>query len=171
MSVILQMTRKLCEPPQLECLDEVGLRHFQGPADIEVWLDLRRRAFAREKVGVGDWDAADFSREFLEKSWWRPEAMWFAEVRGLPPPDRQVVGTITLAYRGEPPADKPVVHWLAVLPSYRRRGVGRLLVATLEAAAWDAGRRQVWLETHSGWTRAVRLYASLGYVPAEESMV
>ena len=54
------------------------MRHYQGPEDVAVWLDLRRRAFARQRVGVRDWDASDFEREFLEKSWWRPDAMWFA---------------------------------------------------------------------------------------------
>ena len=78
------------------------------------------------------------------------------------------VGSVTLARRGDPPHDKPVVHWLLVLPGYRRRGIGQLLTATLEAAVWDAGGRQVWLETHAGWADAVRLYTRLGYRPASD---
>jgi GNAT superfamily N-acetyltransferase len=109
---------------------------------------------------VGDWDEADFRREFLNKPWWSPKRMWFAEGQGSESP---IVGTVTLAVRGEGPHAKPVVHWLAVLPGYRRRGIGRLLMATLEAAVWDAGGRQVWLETHSAWAEAARLYAALGY--------
>ena len=34
-------------------------------------------------------------------------------------------------------------------------------MATLEAAVWDAGQRQVWLETHTQWREAVRLYQAL----------
>jgi GNAT superfamily N-acetyltransferase len=165
--VIIQLTRKLSVRPNALPIDGVRLRHYQGRRDVETWLELRRRAFARQKVGVGDWDAVDFAREFLKKPWWRPEAMWFAEARVLPLEYRPV-GTVTLARRGESPNDKPVVHWLAVLGGYRRRGIGRLLMATLEAAVWDAGSRQVWLETHSGWTAALRLYESLGYEPAGE---
>ena len=63
--------------------------------------------------------------------------------------------------RGKAPDDKPVVHWLGVLPSFRRTGIGRLLLAALEAAVWDAGGRQVWLETHGGWAEAARLYTRL----------
>jgi GNAT superfamily N-acetyltransferase len=168
MATVIQMTRKLSERPVAPRISGVRLRDYAGSGDVEVWLELRRRAFARQKLGVGDWDAADFEREFLHKSWWRPEAMWFAEAQRLPLTAYAPVGTVTLARRGDSPDAKPVVHWLAVLGTYRRRGVGRLLIATLEAAVWDAGGRQVWLETHSAWTEAARLYEALGYRPVHE---
>ncbi len=163
----MQLTRKLIERPRVPALDTVGVRAYQGQPDIEAWLDLRRRAFARQPLGVRDWDASDFQREFIEKPWWRPEAMWFAETQTLLLPAKPI-GTVTLAYRGDLPQAKPVVHWLAVLPSQRRRGIGGLLMATLEAAVWDAGGRQVWLETHGQWAEAVRLYEALGYEPARD---
>ncbi|REK11158.1 MAG: GNAT family N-acetyltransferase [Planctomycetota bacterium] len=168
MPTILQLTRKLTERPEPTKPDEIVLRHYSGPRDIETWLEVRRRAFARQKVGIGNWTAADFEREFLSKPWWRPEAMWLAESRRLMLPS-VVVGTVTLARRGDCPDAKPVVHWLAVVPSFRRRGLGRFLVSTLEAAVWDAGGRQVWLETHSLWTEAQRLYESMGYEPVDPS--
>lgn len=164
MAIILQLTKRLSERP--EAMESVGveLRHYAAADDIETWLDLRRRAFARQKVGIDNWDAADFEREFLNKPWWRPERMWLADALLGP---AKVVGTVTLARRGEPPAGKPVVHWLCVLPGYRRRGVGRLLLRTLETAVWDSGERQIWLETHSAWREAFELYRSLGYEPID----
>ncbi len=162
MTTVLQLTRTLSERPAAPGVADVRLRHYEGPQDNPVWLELRRRAFARQKVGVRDWDESDFEREFLGKGWWRPEAMWFAEMQPLLLPVT-AVGTVTLARRGEGPLAKPVVHWLAVLPGYRRRRVGRLLMCALEAAVWDAGGRQVWLETHRDWLEAARLYESLGY--------
>jgi GNAT superfamily N-acetyltransferase len=166
MTIVLQLTKELHDRPRPPDVGGIGLRHYAGPQDIEVWLDLRRRAFAREKVGIGNRDAADYDREFLSKPWWRPEAMWLAEAQPLLMPS-MVAGTVTLARRGEMPRARPVVHWLFVAPSYRRRGVGRLLLAALEAAAWDAGERQIWLETHAAWRGAFKLYESLGYEPAE----
>jgi len=166
MAIVLQLTHQLTARPKSPEVASIALRHYAGPHDIETWLELRRRAFARQQVGVGNWDASDFQREFLSKPWWRPDVMWLAEAQPLLMP-AEVVGTVTLARRGDPPDDKPVVHWLFVAPNYRRRGVGRLLLATLEAAVWDAGERQVWLETHTAWAEALRLYESLGYVPAE----
>lgn len=163
MAIVMQLTRVLSRRPVVPAVDGVRLRNYQGPADAETWLDLRRRAFARQQVGVGDWDEADFRREFLDKTWWRPEAMWFAEADAHA--GTSTVGMITLAERGDGLGARPVVHWLAVLGSHRRRGIGHLLVATVEAAAWDAGFRQVWLETHSAWKEAARLYEALGYLP------
>jgi ribosomal protein S18 acetylase RimI-like enzyme len=163
MPAILQLTRKLQVRPLPPAILGVRLRNFAGSQDIELWLELRRRAFARQKLGVRDWDASDFAREFLDKAWWRPEAMWFAEDQPQLLRAHASVGTITLARRGDAPDAKPVVHWLAVLPGFRGRGIGRLLMATLEAAVWDAGGRQVWLETHSQWVEAVGFYQALGY--------
>jgi mycothiol synthase len=164
MASVRQLTRKLTSRPEPRAVEGVRLRHFAGPTDIAVWLELRNRAFARQKLGVGSWSIADFEREFLAKPWWRPERMWFAQTAE----DRSmVVGTVTLARRGLEPQDKPVVHWLAVLPRYRGRGIGGLLMDTLEAVVWDAGERQVWLETHEAWTEAGRLYAGRGYVEVD----
>ncbi|HUY87548.1 MAG TPA: GNAT family N-acetyltransferase [Pirellulales bacterium] len=165
MANVLHLYRALTEPPELPSLPGIGLRPFAGPADVAVWLEIRHRAFAREKVGVRQWTPADFDAEFLSKPWWSPERMWFAEVEtglaGLPAPSP--VGTITLAFRGAGAAAQPVIHWLAVLPSCRRRGVARLLLAALEKTCWDAGYREVGLETHAGWTAAVRFYDQAGY--------
>lgn len=156
---VLQLTRRLTERPSIPAVAGIRLRHFEGPDDIGNWLELRRRAFARQKLGVGNWDQEDFKREFLEKPWWQPAAMWFAVAE----PGDAVVATITLARRGVGPTAKPVVHWLAVAPGFRRRGIGKLLVANLEATAWDANERQIWLETHESWVEAGHLYEALGY--------
>jgi putative acetyltransferase len=50
-----------------------------------------------------------------------------------------------------------------VHPRWRRQGLGRHLMAHLETTAWDAGFREIWLETHTAWEAAVKLYQSLGY--------
>jgi len=166
MSLILQLTRQLTARPDIPSVAGVTLRKYRGSADIDVWLEIRRQAFAREKLGVGRWDRGDFEREFLYKDWWRPGSMWFAELEPVPDAIALPTGTVTLARRGTVPESKPVVHWLAVVPSARRRGIGRLLMATLEAACWDRGERRVWLETHADWSRGVAFYQALGYEPA-----
>jgi ribosomal protein S18 acetylase RimI-like enzyme len=74
-----------------------------------------------------------------------------------------VIGTATLGWRGSAGGGKPVIHWLGVLPEFRRRGVGRLLVAQLEEMVWQSGGREVGLETHTAWTDAVAFYRALGY--------
>ncbi|HEX4128456.1 MAG TPA: GNAT family N-acetyltransferase [Pirellulales bacterium] len=160
--VVVQQLRLVleAEPPRFD-LPGFTLRHYRGPDDIDRWLELRQRAFARQRVGVGTWSRADFERELLMKPWWRPERVWFAEPRGESSP----VGMVTLAERGRGTAAVPVVHWLALLPTWRRRGIGRLLMNAVHRAVWNAGGREIRLETHSAWTAAGKLYEALGYVP------
>ena len=144
------------------------LRHYAGPSDVDVWLGLREAAFADSPIAVRRWTPADFTRELTAKPWWRPEALWFVEsteaADSLATASAgRAIGTATLAWRGSAGGGKPVIHWLGVLPEYRRRGVGRLLVAQLEQLVWQSGGREVGLETHAAWTDAVAFYRTLGY--------
>ncbi len=180
MSLVLQLERRLEQRPSPSPLGGVSLRNYRGEADIPLWLELRHRSFARQRLGVRAWNRADFQREFLDRPWWNPDRMWFAEAIGgtgpleARPPAFAItapllVGAVTLAQRGPTlESSKPVVHWLCVLPPWRRQGVGRLLMATLEAAVWDSGGRLIMLETHSAWNEAVHFYRSLGYSPVQE---
>src|SRR5690606_445437 len=103
--------------------------------------------------------------EFLQKWWWNPARMWLAEVKTITGGSLRLAGSVTLAMRGEPAGAKPVVHWLMVSPDARRQGLARVLMSHLETAAWDAGYRQIWLETHAAWQAARRFYEALGYEP------
>ena len=157
MPEILQLCRKLEAPAEQLTPDDCYVRTFRGRADIPIWLDLRHRAFARARVGVRQWDEADFEQEFLSKPWWRDEHLWFVEHHS------SLIGTVALAQRAEGAKAKAVVHWLAVLPVWRRHGIGRALMHVLESRAWELGYREVWLETHAAWTEAVQFYRRLGY--------
>jgi GNAT superfamily N-acetyltransferase len=168
MTSILHLRHPLLERPADMPVPGIAVRTFAGPADVDIWLDLRNRAFAREKVGVRAWDNSDFQAEFLSKPWWQPQRMWFAETAPTLLKSAQAVGTVTLAERRGADATVAVVHWLAVLSGWRRRGIGRLLLNVLHQAAWDAGYREVQLETHAGWTSAVRMYQGEGYVGKDE---
>lgn len=163
MTAVLQMTRALEERGVARPTPGLTVRTFSGPQDIDRWLDLRHAAFAGESVPAGLWTRQDFQNQMLGKPWWSDDTMWFAETASEKKEDRQAVGMITLAMRGSASNLKPVIHWLAVLPQWRRQGVGRLLVRTLEAHCWDAGLREVLLETHSQWKAAVKFYEALGY--------
>ena len=182
MPAVLQLTRQLDVRPNIPELPGIRLRHFESEADIDAWLSLRQKAFARERHGIRSWDRRDFQAEFLDKPWWNPHRMWLAAVQGsspglssrvdlLPAEPQPLAGSVTLALRTTPHEVRPVVHWLAVAPRWRRRGIARLLIAALEQACWDAGFRQVWLETHEQWRAATDCYRALGYslVTAEAS--
>lgn len=159
MTTVLQMMKRLEAAPHHMSVDAVAVRAFRHE-DVGAWLALRDRAFARERVGVRAWSESDFRSEFLDRWWWRPEWMWLAEHGDG---RTSLVGSVCLAMRGNPAAAKPVVHWLMVGPPWRRQGLGRLLLSHLEQAAWEAGYREIWLETHAGWEAAMKFYEALGY--------
>ncbi len=183
MATVLQFNRRLPSKPEIPPLSGIAVRHFAGESDIPAWLELRHRAFARQRIGVRQWTEADFQAEFTDRWWWQPQRMWLADNSIAEPSplgrgqvsagdslwrgegaSHQIIGTVALAMRGEQAAHaRPVVHWLMVHPRWRRRGLGRLLMAHLETAAWDAGHRELWLETHVAWEAAVKFYESLGY--------
>jgi GNAT superfamily N-acetyltransferase len=161
MPSVLQMSKAIVLEPVVAAKSDVVVRSYAGPEDIEPWLTLRDRAFAREQVGVRKWNKDDFQREFLEHWWWRPDRMWLADVAS--DARRELVGAVTLGMRGQEDQARPVVHWLLADPGWRRRGIGRLLLGHLEAAAWKAGYREIFLETHAGWKAAAKFYEALGF--------
>jgi GNAT superfamily N-acetyltransferase len=160
MASVVHRKKVLVGAPVPISIASLSLRNYRGDEDIAPWLALRERAFARQKLGVRQWDEEDFRHQFLEKPWWRPDWMWFADAQVE---NESYVGTVTIALRQTPASATPVVHWLCVLPQWRRRGVGHLLMNALERAAWDAGFREVALETHTAWREAATFYDALGY--------
>jgi ribosomal-protein-alanine acetyltransferase len=55
------------------------------------------------------------------------------------------------------------IQTIAVQPAARRRGLGRMLMLALIAAARDRGARQVFLEVRADNPNAQALYESLGF--------
>jgi len=81
-----------------------------------------------------------------------------ARLRGTP------VGCGALKLRGTGPAD---VKRMWVDPAVRGLGVGRRLLAELEAQAANRGVRTVQLETNRVLEEAIALYRSSGYIEVE----
>lgn len=52
---------------------------------------------------------------------------------------------------------------LSVSPQWRRRGIGRALVAALLEAARTHGLALVWMETNDDWHAAIGLYQHCGF--------
>jgi GNAT superfamily N-acetyltransferase len=166
MGSVLHLRKQLVAPPVELTMAGVRTRAFDLPDDMPHWLALRERAMADQLPKVRLWSEADFHDEMVNKPWWRADFTWLAcdanHLRG------NLIGAVTLAMREGKTASVPVVHWLLVDPAWRRRGIGRMLLSHLERAAWDAGWREVQLETHAGWSAAVAFYHSIGFAPLGE---
>jgi len=68
---------------------------------------------------------------------------------------------------GLPSANTAEIKRMYVVPSARRRGLSRLVLAELEASARSAGLDWLVLETGRPQTSAVRLYRSAGYTEVD----
>ncbi len=99
--------------------------------------------------GASQWSAAEIL--LLAKSGTR---IWVAEEAG------EIVGVSA----ARTVADEVEVLTLGVAPSWRRRGVGRSLLAAALAEAGQAGARQVFLEVRESNQGARAFYATLGFV-------
>jgi GNAT superfamily N-acetyltransferase len=157
---ILHFRKELHDPPAVVSVGGTCVRTITIPDDLAAWLVMRDRAVAELIPAVRPWTPADFFTEMVEKPWWRGDGSWVAVTAGE---REELIGGVTLAVREGSAGSVPVVHWLLVDPAWRRRGIGRLLMFHLERAAWDAGWREVQLETHTGWAAAIAFYQSIGY--------
>jgi GNAT superfamily N-acetyltransferase len=166
MSPVLHLRKELLDPPVERLAANFLVRSIILPDDIEGWLELRKRATADLTPPVREWTRTEFMAQMVDKPWWKDEHTWLAidAASGR----SEVVGAVTLALRTGAAANAPVVHWLLVDPAWRRRGVGKMLMSRLESSAWNAGWREIELETHAGWTDAVAFYHSMGYAPVRE---
>lgn len=72
------------------------------------------------------------------------------------------IGAFVLA---QPERSRGHIVTLDVLPSWRRRGRGRVLMQAAEAGLWTAGKREIRLETAVNNAAALALYTGLGYRP------
>jgi GNAT superfamily N-acetyltransferase len=171
MPSIVHLRKRLSRPPVTLSVAGVAVRPIVVPDHIDEWLSLRERATAGLVPSVRQWTRDDFLAEMVQKPWWRSDWSWTATSRAPAPgenPVGRLIGAVTLGLRHGQESCVPVIHWLLVDPAWRRRGIGRLLVSYLERAAWEAGWREVRLETHRGWTAAVAFYHSMGYAPLRE---
>lgn len=163
MSPVLHFRKELSTPPVAKSASNVAIRTLEVPGDVAAWLHLRDRAIAGLRPTPRPWTTADFQSEMLAKPWWSVDRCWIAEACDPPHTSPKMIGSVMLAERVGERGSMPVVHWLLVDPSWRRRGIGRLLMTYLEQAVWDAGHREIQLETHAGWSAAVAFYQSFSF--------
>ncbi|MGZ5791397.1 MAG: GNAT family N-acetyltransferase [Croceibacterium sp.] len=137
----------------------VALADYADPrdaADLVMLLD----AYARDPMGGGEalgWETREAIVPGLAAT-----AGAFSLIARL---DAKPVGLANCFTGFSTFAAQPLinVHDLAVLPGYRRRGVGGALLRAVEAEAVRRGASKVTLEVLSGNERAKSLYLALGY--------
>jgi len=152
----LRMWRDLNDLPDLDIPGGYSIRCYR-PGDEAAFVRIKNAAFAGEQAGGRDWTDADFEKEYLASPHFKVDRVLFAEFEG------QLVGTTTAwtsEYEGR---EIGLIHWVAVVPEHRGKGLGWMLnvaaVHKLKQLAYD----DCVLSTNESLSSAVRLYKRLGF--------
>jgi putative acetyltransferase len=142
------------------------IRSWQ-PEDRQAAAAVIRTALA--EYGLG-WEPDGADRDVLAvKEYYldRGGEFWVVESQG------QIVGTSAyypclvgasaLDNRGEKAVE---IRKMYLSPQVRGQGLGKYLLGELEQAIVDRGYQEIWIETASVLTAAVKLYEASGYQPA-----
>ena len=137
----------------------IGLADYADPRDAAEVVTLLD-AYARDPMGGGMPLAEGVKARLAGDLAADPQA--FSMLAWL---DDQAVGLANcfMAYSTFAAAPIVNIHDFAVLPGHRGAGIGKALLAAIEAEALKRGACKVTLEVLSGNTRAKALYASQGY--------
>ena len=121
------------------------------PADAPRLREIAQAAYARyvERIGLEPAPMGADYEEAVESA-----EVWVAMA------DDDVAGYAVTRYPGD---DGVLLENLAVAPDHQGRGIGRALIAHVEARAMARGAAYVELFTHEAMTENRRLYARLGY--------
>ena len=68
------------------------------------------------------------------------------------------------AWQEEPHTSVGILHWLAVVPEYQRRGLGRALALCVLRYHKEHGKTSVSLKTEAYRDAAIKLYEDIGFV-------
>jgi predicted GNAT family N-acyltransferase len=132
--------------PSLEIAADFTVRFAETPEEFAAVVELRRRIF-RDEQAIVEGDVTDGEdRRSLQALVVVPDG---------------AIGTGRLS---PPTAARAEAHiaWVGILPAYRGRGIGTVLMRELLAAADRAGMTVV---TLSAQTHALAFYRRLGFVP------
>ena len=117
-----------------------------GIRDLDALVELEQAAFTTDMLSRQSF------RRFLTAS---TATLLVAEAGGA------MAGYVLVLYR--PRSKIARLYSIAVAPRIGGRGVGPLLLAAAESAAWRHGGRVMRLEVHAHNTRAIARYEKTGY--------
>jgi len=141
-------------PPPGRVPDGLELRGLR-PGDEAAWVEMKNACFREQ--GMRSWSAEDFRRAFTDDPRFEYPRVTVV-MRGA---EAVASATAWEADYGEGPVG--LLHWVCVLPSWRRRGLGREVSVRAMRELAARGYADAWLNT--SWKReaAVGLYVRLGF--------
>ena len=148
----IRMWRNLVDIPRVDTPDGCTIRPYRSGDDGE-FIHILKEAF----VGAPEWTTEDLKREYLDSPHFAGDRLLFAVCDGKP------VGTATAWTGHHEGREVAGLDWVAVLPTYQRRGIGRALSIQALHFMQTHGYEEVVLDTREWLASAVRLYHRLGF--------
>lgn len=138
------------------------IEQVQDPAQDQRWIAVLD-SYARDPMGGGEGLSAAVRAQLGAALAAVPGAVVMLAYTA----DGQAAGLATAFMGFSTFAAKPLlnIHDLAVLPAYRRQGVGQALIAALEQLAGQRGCCKLTLEVLSGNQVAQGAYRKAGFAP------
>lgn len=137
--------------------DRAGVEAIDTSFETTVIFDVitRDRSIALEERQLPEPMTKRYAIDEVFAPWASWQRGWVAEI------DEAIVGFATVEH--VPWQQRLVLWFLYIDPSWRKRGVGRALLAEAERYGRAAGATHVWLETSNVNVPGVRAYERLGY--------
>ncbi len=158
----------------------MGLRAFQIPADLSALSELIPPSFQYPEneawnIQQDEVDSMVDSMEGLRRIWplLRVLQLVYPPLRDLLrgfmwEEDGEPVGMVNMLRSGS--TDQWLIGNVAVLPAFRRRGIGRKLVMAAVEGARARGAKRIVLDVVAGNVPAYELYESLGFEHFDSSV-
>ncbi len=125
------------------------------PGDKDAWVLIQRIADSRPNAG-----------EIFERAFGADLSAMERRCYFLVAPDAHDVGTITAwydrYYRGR---RWGLIHWVAILPEHRRKGLSKPMMTTAMNCLRGLGHRRALLRTATPRIPALKVYLDFGFVP------
>ena len=160
--VVERAVSESTHPSRTAAKDPISVRTLTGPTRREI--EALAEIFDQYRAHYGEDPDASRSACWLDENLSTSRLRVFVAEDG-----RRFVG---FAITTEVPASLRLAHFwqirdLFVLPTHRRLGVGRALLASVRAAAIGSGALRLVVQTEDDNDPALRLYADSGYVLIE----
>lgn len=126
--------------------------------DEKYWAEIEYK--------IGDFSSVREAKEYFIQNYNSDELAekcFFAETS-----DGKVVGTCIAWYDNKNDYVVSSLHWLAVIPEYQDKGIGRALVISVMNYYRENNLLPVYLHTQPWSYKAIKLYYSLGFIIQHE---
>ncbi len=151
----LRMWRELTDLPEAKPPAGYRIRTYET-GDDSAFVRIKNAAFLSEGGGRA-WTEVDFRKEYLDSPYFEPARVLFAICNGEP------VGTTTAWTAMNRGKEVGLIHWVAVVPEHRRKGLGWVLNVRAVHKLKELGYGEAILNTSETLESAVRLYHRLGF--------